>query len=768
MGAFGRRGARRTRWRVPAAVAGGAVALVACFVLCTLAQQQLGEQLESSHGELLLPSSATAAAHRRRLSGGGCDGGGFAAVPKFGVGKIARVAFSCLVTAWCFLGLAIVCDEFFQPSLEAISEALRLPPDVAGATFLAAGSSAPELFTSVGDSFGPASSIGVGTIMGSAMFNILIIVAASAMYAGTSKLKIDWRPVTRDVSFYTLSIVLFAACAADGEVNAFEAGVMLAGYGAYIAFMVANERIFARCAPRAKVYNSKEIARAANPAAALARIAVRSAQSAHEQRPRADSMELTIVPAAARSVADVGGGGSGGSSPVANRAAASNSAHFATDRRVSTGADYFHYDRNGFREFDTYKKGKHGNKGAKEGKGQQGQQGAFHMPARLKTHADQAAANPGAAAAAATGSPLAAAAAAAAAEADQRELSPSPWAAKQRQAGGSPSSYAQRVSSKPPAAFYHKGSGESPRASPTLASSAAGGASEVPEDDQPSPAPSPSTSPASAPAAQQNRTAAAVLLESVLQPEGGGMGSVLRPADPVHKAFTVELVMPSGGGGDGGGGGGEGGGGDDDDGGGDRLAYPSDGGFGEKLFFVLSLPFLLAFTVTIPDCENPAWEKWMWTAFFSSIIWIGAICHMMVQMASHIGCDLGISPITMGTLVLAVGTSVPDAIGSILAAKSGEADMAIANAIGSNIFDILLGMGLPWLLVNVAKGELVPVNIPPSELGLACGILLFTVFFFVSVLVRNKWCMTPAMGKQLAALYACFVVYTILQSWLKG
>ena len=40
----------------------------------------------------------------------------------------------------------------------------------------------------------------------------------------------------------------------------------------------------------------------------------------------------------------------------------------------------------------------------------------------------------------------------------------------------------------------------------------------------------------------------------------------------------------------------------------------------------------------------------------------------------------------MGVLVLSIGTSVPDAIGSILAAKSGEADMAVANAIGSNVF----------------------------------------------------------------------------------
>ena len=64
-----------------------------------------------------------------------------------------------------YTALAIICDDFFVPSLEAISEKLDLSEDVAGATFMAAGSSAPELFTSVaGVAVG--SDVGVGTIVG--------------------------------------------------------------------------------------------------------------------------------------------------------------------------------------------------------------------------------------------------------------------------------------------------------------------------------------------------------------------------------------------------------------------------------------------------------------------------------------------------------------------------------------------------------------------------------------------------------------------------
>lgn len=85
--------------------------------------------------------------------------------------------------AFCNAGLALICDEFFVPSLEVISEKLELSEDVAGATFMAAGSSAPELFTSIlGVTFG--SDVGVGTIVGSAVFNILIIIALTAALAG--------------------------------------------------------------------------------------------------------------------------------------------------------------------------------------------------------------------------------------------------------------------------------------------------------------------------------------------------------------------------------------------------------------------------------------------------------------------------------------------------------------------------------------------------------------------------------------------------------
>lgn len=61
-----------------------------------------------------------------------------------------------------FVALAVVCDEFFVPSLDVIIEKLDITDDVAGATFMAAGGSAPELFTSVIGVFVSFDDVGIG------------------------------------------------------------------------------------------------------------------------------------------------------------------------------------------------------------------------------------------------------------------------------------------------------------------------------------------------------------------------------------------------------------------------------------------------------------------------------------------------------------------------------------------------------------------------------------------------------------------------------
>ena len=100
-----------------------------------------------------------------------------------------------------FVALAIVCDEFFVPSLDVIIEKFGISEDVAGATFMAAGGSAPELFTSIIGVFVAFSDVGIGTIVGSAVFNILFVIGMCALFSKTV-LHLTWWPLFRDCTFY--------------------------------------------------------------------------------------------------------------------------------------------------------------------------------------------------------------------------------------------------------------------------------------------------------------------------------------------------------------------------------------------------------------------------------------------------------------------------------------------------------------------------------------------------------------------------------------
>ena len=142
-----------------------------------------------------------------------------------------------------------------------------------------------------------------------------------------------------------------------------------------------------------------------------------------------------------------------------------------------------------------------------------------------------------------------------------------------------------------------------------------------------------------------------------------------------------------------------------------------------------------------------------------AILWIGLLCHYMVEFSLACACILGIPPILVGLLVLSVGTSVPDAIGSMIAAREGEANMAIANAIGSNVFDVLLGLGLPWFLAGVTVNKFEPTPVNKDGILTWVFVLLFTVALFVGVLKYNRWQMNGELGKALVLIYALFFIF---------
>lgn len=447
---------------------------------------------------------------RRELSNAGdCDG-----VEGGGL----EVFLYAIAILYIFIGVAICCDDWFVDSLEHLSDVFGLSDDVAGATFMAAGSSAPELFTSFADTFGPSNNIGIGTIVGSAMFNILVIVALSgAVVPGGFAL--DWRPIVRDVAFYSIAIAEMAAffMPLEGEVDEagnqhgrvyfYEATILTVTYFLYILFMVFNKRIFSTC---------------------------------------------PLAPQAGSAIIDT-------ESPA----------------------------------------------------GESPAEGTGLLPN-----------NPGA----------------------ERK------SARVRLTRGTMESLVTREA-----------------------------ASEVFDEDE--------------------------------------------------DEFKLWKMPTSG------------------------ICSP------EGVAWCLMWPYYAIFTLTIPKCN-------LKITFVLSIIWIGVLCWFMVEFATKIGCILSIPPAVMGITVLAIGTSVPDALGSIIEAKQGKADMAVANAVGSNIFDILLGLGLPWMCYTfVHANDPVEKYITVDVEGITLEIIILyaTVLAYTVALRSNGWKMNQGIGRIFLVLYLMYFVWVVIE-----
>lgn len=134
-----------------------------------------------------------------------------------------------------------------------------------------------------------------------------------------------------------------------------------------------------------------------------------------------------------------------------------------------------------------------------------------------------------------------------------------------------------------------------------------------------------------------------------------------------------------------------------------------------------------------------------------------------------IGYTLGIPDTVSGITVLAAGTSIPELISSyLIVKKAGLADMAICNSIGSNIFDILFCLGLPWLLkssiVIVTNGfglatlanSYIPIQ--STALPITSLTLLLTIFAMIIIFRTSRWRLNLKLGILCTLVYIVFVV----------
>lgn len=119
---------------------------------------------------------------------------------------------------------------------------LGISPDVAGATFMATATCAPELFVSVIGTFLTESDLGVGTVVGSAIYNTLGVSACAGLAARKAITLEKW-PLLRDSGVYLVAIVALAVIVVDDVVTWYEAMFMLAMYFGYFLLMFTQGKL---------------------------------------------------------------------------------------------------------------------------------------------------------------------------------------------------------------------------------------------------------------------------------------------------------------------------------------------------------------------------------------------------------------------------------------------------------------------------------------------------------------------------------------------
>jgi Ca2+/Na+ antiporter len=158
------------------------------------------------------------------------------------------------------------------------------------------------------------------------------------------------------------------------------------------------------------------------------------------------------------------------------------------------------------------------------------------------------------------------------------------------------------------------------------------------------------------------------------------------------------------------------------------------------------------------DATMPMSDSYFMALFALSCVWLMIFTYVMVDGSERVGCIMGIEQVIMGLIVLAAGTSVPDMISSIVVAKAGKGDMAVANAVGSNTFDLLLGLGAPWLLRTFIDG---PIQVPTEKLGETIVILILCLGGYVTILVSSGWTLSKNAGIAMLVTYLCVISYVV-------
>jgi cation:H+ antiporter len=127
--------------------------------------------------------------------------------------------------------------------------------------------------------------------------------------------------------------------------------------------------------------------------------------------------------------------------------------------------------------------------------------------------------------------------------------------------------------------------------------------------------------------------------------------------------------------------------------------------------------------------------------------------HWVVSGAIDICAALGVSESLMGLTVVAVGTSLPELVTSVIAARRGQADLAVGNAVGSNIFNLLWVLGVSTLIRPLPFDVVSNVDL--------VAVLAATALLLLAVASGTPSAINRREGGTFLLAYACYIVFVI-------
>lgn len=126
--------------------------------------------------------------------------------------------------------------------------------------------------------------------------------------------------------------------------------------------------------------------------------------------------------------------------------------------------------------------------------------------------------------------------------------------------------------------------------------------------------------------------------------------------------------------------------------------------------------------------------------------------NLVVNSASAIALTFGMSENLVGLTIVALGTSLPEFITSVIATRKGEIDIAVGNVVGSNIFNILMVLGI--------AGVINPMTVSFVAI---CDIAVLVIVSALVLFITKKKEINKYNGLMLIAIYVCYLCYTIIR-----